>query len=270
MTEATCCEERATGAQSEGTAEATCCEERAAGAQSEGTAEATCCEERAAGAQSDSSMTDICGEGVLSIKIMEDILRYMRTEAPLLAPIFRSDGQARLLSALMLDDEERSLTQLAEQTGLAYPSVHREVARLLQAGILTERQAGRTRLLRADPDSPLVAPLREILLITTGPVPLLKDELSRIHGIESAFLHGSFAARMRRVDGPAPNDIDLMVIGGPDPDAVYDACGRVEESVHRPVNPTITTRSEFDRDSGFHTRVRNSPTVPVLGELPWH
>ena len=209
-------------------------------------------------------------DNLLSVKIMEDIIRYMRTEAPLLAPIFRSDGQARLLSALMLDDEERSLTQLAEQTGLAYPSVHREAARLLQAGILTERQAGRTRLLRADPDSPLVAPLREILLVTTGPVPLLRDELSRMHGIESAFLYGSFAARMRGVDGPAPNDIDLMVIGTPDPDEVYDVCERVEEIVHRPVNPTITTRTEFDHDSGFHSQVRDKPAIPVLGELPWH
>lgn len=210
------------------------------------------------------------GKAVLRLKIMEDILRHMRTEAPLLAPIFRSDGQARLLSALMLDDEERSLTQLAEQTGLAYPTVHREAARLLQAGILAERQVGRTRLLRADPDSPLFAPLREILLITTGPVALLAEEFSRIQGIEAAFLHGSFAARMRGVDGPAPNDIDVLVIGTPDPDEVYDACGRVEEIVRRPVNPTITTRAEFDHDSGFHTQVRNSPTVPVLGELPWH
>ena len=160
-------------------------------------------------------------------------------------------------------------TQIAEQTGLAYPTVHREAARLLQAGILRERQAGRTRLLRADQDSPLFAPLREILLITTGPVPLLQQELSRIPGIESAVLHGSFAARMRGVDGPAPNDIDVLVIGTPDPDEVYDACGRVEELVHRPVNPTVTTRTEFARDSGFHTQVRNSPTVPVLGEPPW-
>lgn len=201
---------------------------------------------------------------------MEDNIRYMRTKAPLLAPIFRSDGQARLLSALLLDDEERSLTQLAEQTRLAYPTVHREAARLLQAGILTERQAGRTRLLRADPDSPLFAPLREILLVTTGPVALLKQEFSTIREVETAFLYGSFAARMQGVDGPAPRDIDVMVIGEPDPDEVYDACGRVEEIVHRPVNPTITTRAEFDRDSGFHTQVRTSATVPVLGELPWH
>lgn len=237
--------------------EVTSCEERAGGAQSIGTTtEVTNCEERWA-------------SDVLSLKIMEDIIRYMRTKAPLLAPIFRSAGQAHLLSALLLDDQERSLTTLAEQTGLAYPTVHREAARLLQAGILAERRAGRTRLLRADPDSPLFAPLREILLITTGPVALLKEELSRIQGIESAFLHGSFASRMRGVDGPAPNDIDVLVIGTPDPDEVYDACERIEEIVHRPVNPTITTRNEFGRESGFHTQVRTSPVIPVLGELPW-
>lgn len=205
----------------------------------------------------------------LSVKIMEDILCYMRTEPPLMAPIFRSDGQAKLLSTLLLDDRERSLTELSEQTDLAYPTVHREVARLLRAGILAERQAGRTRLLRADKDSPLFAPLREILLITTGPVVLLREEFSRIEGIDSAFLHGSFAARMRGVDGPTPNDIDVMVLGEPDPEEVYDACERVEDAVHRPVNPTIITRTEFSRDSGFHTQVRSSPVVPVLGEPPW-
>lgn len=206
----------------------------------------------------------------LSVKIMEDIIRYMRTEPPLMAPIFRSDGQAQLLSALMLDDRERSLTELSEHTHLAYPTIHREVARLLQAGILAERQAGRTRLVRADQNSPLFAPLREILLISTGPVVLLREEFSQIPGIDAAFLHGSFAARMRGVDGPSPNDIDVMVIGEPTPDEVYDACERVEEAVHRPVNPTIVTRTEFDRDSGFHAHVRNSPVIPVIGEPPWH
>jgi hypothetical protein len=41
---------------------------------------------------------------------MEDDLSYMRTEAPLLAPIFRSDGQARLLSTLLLTADEKSIT----------------------------------------------------------------------------------------------------------------------------------------------------------------
>ena len=74
----------------------------------------------------------------MTLDITKDNLHYMRTEAPLLAPIFRSDGQARLLSTLLLTGEELSVTQLAERAGLAYPTAHREVARLVDAGIRVE------------------------------------------------------------------------------------------------------------------------------------
>jgi DNA-binding transcriptional ArsR family regulator len=201
---------------------------------------------------------------------MEDNLSYMRTEAPLLAPIFRSDGQARLLAVLLLGDDELSVTDLANRAGLAYPTAHREVARLLDAGILVERSAGRTRLIRANPDSPLARPLREILTISAGPVALLAEEFGRIPGVESAFLYGSFAARLQGVDGAAPNDIDVMVIGTPDVNEVYDACTRVEAAVHRPVNPTILTATELAEQSGFLDSVRSGPVVMVVGELPWH
>jgi len=192
----------------------------------------------------------------------------MRTQAPLLAPIFRSDGQARLLSTLLLTGDEMSVTDLAKGAGLAYPTTHREVARLVEAGILSERRVGRTRLIRANSESPLVDPLREILLVATGPVVVLAEELAGIEGIESAFLYGSFAARMHGDAGPAPHDIDVMVLGEPDVDAVYEACTRVEAAVQRPVNPTILTPEEFAAPSGFLDNVRRGPAVAVIGELP--
>ncbi len=198
-----------------------------------------------------------------------DNLNHMRTEAPLLAPVFRSDGQARLLSTLLLTGDERSVTDLAERAGLAYPTVHREVARLLDAGILSERLVGRTRLVRANDESPLVGPLREILTVANGPVVVLAEELARIDGIESAFLYGSIAARMLGDAGPAPHDIDVMVLGEPDVDAVYEACTRVEAAVRRPVNSTILTSEEFAAPSGLLDNVRSGPAVAVIGELPW-
>jgi DNA-binding transcriptional ArsR family regulator len=192
----------------------------------------------------------------------------MRTEPPLLAPIFRSDGQARLLSVVLLG-AELTLTELAERARLAYPTAHREVGRLLDAGIISERIVGRARVIAANDASPLVPPLREILLISSGPVALLAEEFSRLDGIDFAFLYGSFAARMRGVGGASPHDIDVMVIGAPDAGAVYDASARVEELVHRAVNPTILTRTEAEGDSGFLTQVFSHPTVPVIGVNPW-
>ncbi len=205
----------------------------------------------------------------MTLNIMEDYLGYMRTYAPLLAPIFRSAGQARLLEALLLWDDELSLTDVAHRADVAYPTAHREVARLVEAGILTERLVGRTRLIRANPDSPLAAPLREILVISAGPVALLAEELGRIAGVDSAFLYGSFAARLLGIEGAAPNDIDVMVIGTPDVDEVYESCTRVEAAVHRPVNPTILTATELADQSGFLDSVRAGSVVPVVGELPW-
>jgi hypothetical protein len=193
----------------------------------------------------------------------------MRTSAPLLAPIFRSDGQARLLSASILGGGELSLTELAERAHLAYATAHREVGRLLQAGILRERTAGKTRLISPNEASPLHAPLRDILLVATGPVVLLAEEFAEIPGIDVAFLYGSFAARMRGVVGVEPHDIDVMVIGSPDAERVYDACERVGLLVHRPVNPTIITRRELEGRSGFLDQVSRSPLVPIVGEAPW-
>lgn len=193
----------------------------------------------------------------------------MRTEAPLLAPIFRSDGQARLLSTLLLSDGELSITDLARQAELAYPSAHREVERLIEAGILDSRTVGRTRLISASDTSPLVSPLREILTIATGPVPALREAFEPIEGIASAFIYGSFAARLTGVTGPDPQDIDVMVVGDPAAQDVYEACDRVEEMVHRAVNPTILTEQEFRESTGFLETVRTQPTVPIMGEALW-
>lgn len=202
---------------------------------------------------------------MLTIDLMDINLHYMRTEAPLLAPLFRSEGQAQLLSTVLLTDEELVLSDLAGRAGLAYATAHREVARLVDAGVLGERKVGRARLISANPESPLVVPLRQILSIATGPVPLLAEEFASVGGIERAFVYGSFAARASGVPGSAPNDIDVMVIGNPIPEEIYAACDRVEGRVHRPVNPTILSPAEAERDSGFLEQVRSNPILPIIG-----
>ncbi len=147
--------------------------------------------------------------GASNVGITEDDLSYLRTEAPILAPIFRSDGQARLLSTLLLTGDELSITDLACRAGLAYPTAHREVARLLDAGIVSERQVGRSRLIRASSDSPLAGPLRAILMVATGPAVMPAEELGRIGGIHAAFLYGSSSGFLDNVrSGPA-----VVVIG---------------------------------------------------------
>ena len=187
------------------------------------------------------------------------------------APLFRSDGQARLLAELFLSGaEELNVRELAGRVGLSYATAHREVERLLEAGLLAERRVGQARLVRPDVSSPLAAPVRELLLVSAGPVPLLRAELGEVPGVVSVFLFGSFAARLSGQRGSAPADIDVMVVGTPDPMAVYDSCRRVGEQVRRDVNPTIMTPDELTAaPSGFITQVRAGAMVPIIGDVPW-
>ena len=199
---------------------------------------------------------------------MDNIIHPVRNEPPLLAPIFRSGTQARLLSELLLTGDELSLSDLAQRTESPYATAHREVGRLIDAGILVERAVARTRLVRANADSPLVSPLRDILATVTGPVVYLRQQLAAIAGVDSAFIYGSFAARASGIEGPPPNDVDVMVIGTADLDEVHEACDRVEANVKRPVNATLLTSSEFERESttGFLTTVMTGPRLPIIGD----
>jgi hypothetical protein len=147
----------------------------------------------------------------------------MTRNTSVLAPVLRSETQARLLAAVLLHpDREASIADLARETGSDPGNLHSEVERLVQAGILTDRRAGRTRLLRAG-NSALIGPLTNLLLLGYGPKTVVENALRGISGIEQAFIGGSWAARYEGQPGAFPNDVDVVVVGKPDRDDVIDA-----------------------------------------------
>lgn len=65
--------------------------------------------------------------------------------------------------------------------------------------------------------------------------------------------------------GAGPNDIDLLVIGEPELDALYAACRRAEAELRLDVNPLVRSKADWRaRGSGFLADVRKGPLVPVL------
>jgi DNA-binding transcriptional ArsR family regulator len=139
----------------------------------------------------------------------------MTRQLSVLAPVLRSETQARLLAALLLQPgREASIADVARETGSDPGNLHAEVERLVRAGILADRRVGRTRLLRAG-DSPLIRPLADLLVLGYGP--------KIAAGVARAFIGGSWAARYSGQPGPFPHDIDVIVIGNPDRDDTTDA-----------------------------------------------
>lgn len=189
-----------------------------------------------------------------------------RRPAPSLLPIFRSQQQAELL-ALILDDPstEHSLAGLTERTGIPYSSVHREVERAEESGLVTSRLVGKTRLIRADPASPYFNGLSDVLVKAFGVPWVLGQALSGIGGIDAAYVFGSWAARFAGETGGRPvGDIDLLVLGEPHRDEVYAAASTAERRLGRAVQVTIRSADWLTEGSGtFHDTVAGRPLVPV-------
>lgn len=198
----------------------------------------------------------------------QDILRYVRTSAPPLLPIFRSRLQGELLAATLLRPErEESLTELARRLEADVGTVQREVSRLERAGILRTRRVGQTRLAGADTDSPIYAPLAELVLRAFGPVQVVAEEFVGIERVDEIFLFGSWAARYAGEEGPAPVDVDVLVIGRPNRDAVHEAALRSERRLGREVNATIRTKASWEAATdGFVRQLRRSPLVSVTSQ----
>jgi DNA-binding transcriptional ArsR family regulator len=190
----------------------------------------------------------------------------MRTSAPPLLPLFRSAQQARLLTELfVLQREARSLTELAEASGIPLQTVQREVERLERAGLIRSLRVGRTRLVEADRQSPYFGELRALLGKAFGPAAVLRELISPLAGVRAAFIFGSWARRYAGEEGPAPADIDLLVIGSPVPEAVYAACREAESRLGLPVNPSIVPEPAWKAaESGFLRTLREEPRVAVV------
>lgn len=193
----------------------------------------------------------------------------MKVAASSLAPILRSDTQGRILARLFADPSTgHNLSELTEWADSSMPTVQREVGRAEQAGIVTTEKIGPTRLVKANPNHPLFSAISQIVLSTYGPPLIVAREFRDIAGARAVILFGSWAARYVGEPGPAPNDIDVLIIGSADRDAIDDAAERAERTIGLPVQATVRSRSQWSsaRDS-FLREVKRRPFVVVLADV---
>ena len=187
-----------------------------------------------------------------------------QTACPRALAILRSQQQGEILALLLGDpDLELSLTEIAARTGVPHPSVYREIQRAEQAGLVTSRKIGNTRLVRANTASPYYSGLAEILTRAFGVPAVLAEALRDVNGITAAYIYGSWAARHEGQPGQRPvGDIDVLILGEPDRDRLYAALSTAEQRLARPVQATIRDRDWLESGSGaFHDTVTSRPLV---------
>lgn len=197
-------------------------------------------------------------------------MQRVRTAAPPLLPVFRSRLQGRLLALVLADPGvEWTVDQLSGRTGEPYQTVANEVRRLQAADLVAVRSVGRSKLLRANEGSPYFRPLAQLALMSFGPPLVVSEEFASLEEVQEIFIFGSWAARYEGEAGPAPRDVDVLVVGEPDRDAVYDAARRSEQKLGREVNVTIRSAGQWRSGAdGFTRQLRSSPLLKIPQYVP--
>lgn len=199
----------------------------------------------------------------------------MGARAPGLAGIFRSDTQLRMLGELAASgDKALSISELARRSSSPYSQIHREVERLLEMQLLEEEWVGRTRTVRLSDRTAYVAPLRQILLMTYGPLPALREALQDLPYVVHASIFGSWARRYAGLPGPPPQDVDLLVVFDashpqfPEEDTfpIFQAIARANDRLPTDeINATLVPLDEWNEaTSAFLQQVRDEPRVAVI------
>ena len=192
----------------------------------------------------------------------------MRTAAPSLAPLFRSQHQLSILASLFLYGGEWTISELAQHAEVPMATASREVHRLVDAGLASLEPRGQLRLVRANLDLPWAGPLVELLDQTVGPIHHLRAQLDSPEwsAIDEVHIFGSWARRYRGVPGPQPNDLDVVLLTRePMPaGAIVRFQRELEERIHMPVDAFAVLPEDWAEPEDQALRaVQSQPNVRV-------
>lgn len=192
----------------------------------------------------------------------------MRTKPPSYLPLFRSELQLRLLGLLVLHPGRAwTADQLTDTLDAPAASVHRELHRALDAGLIERDESLRPHRYQRAVESPLHDALRELLARTVGLEEELRRVLGQSEGVQAAVIHGSWAGGQLRPG----SDVDVLVVGDADLSSLRTAVRKAGRRAGREVDLTVLRpdelRAGLRESNGFLTKIFEGPTKPLVGEL---
>lgn len=191
----------------------------------------------------------------------------MKHPAAALSPFVRSDALGAVLAETLLHpDEEISISALARRAGIGVSLAHKEVGRLVEDDVLRDRREGNSRLVRANTEHPLFVPMRTIVAATYGPVPVLRELLAEVDGVQEAHLYGSWAARRSGEPGHFPRDVDVLVVGTATRSALAEVSATARDRLGVEVNVHRTDAGSWAHPEGnpFLETVAARPRVALV------
>ncbi|MES9884030.1 MAG: nucleotidyltransferase domain-containing protein [Sedimenticola sp.] len=184
-----------------------------------------------------------------------------------LASLLFKNYRRRVLGLLLLHpDEAYHVREIARLTGTVAGTLHKELSRLSEAGVLLNQRRGNQLLYRANRDCPVFEELAGILRKTSGLVDVLAEGLWPLADrITVALVFGSMASGKAN----AASDVDLLVLGDVGFAEVVKCLHPLQQQLGREINPKVYTLTEWNRlvvkRQGFATEVMDKPKLFVIG-----
>lgn len=161
----------------------------------------------------------------------------------MLIDILLGSYRKKVLSQLLLHpDADYHVRELARLTDTAPGTLHKELARLAEAGLLLRKVQGNQVRYQANRQCPVFEELASLLRKTTGAAEVLAEALAPLQP-PLALIFGSVA----RGTETAHSDVDLLVVADAGFADVVKAIYPAQATLGRDINPVVYSVKEFRR-----------------------
>jgi predicted nucleotidyltransferase len=184
----------------------------------------------------------------------------------LLDLLFGAYRQRALTQLLLHPDSSYHVRELARLTGTTPGTLHKELARLAEVGLLLRERQGNQVRYCANRECPVFPELAGLFRKTTGLVGVLAEALRSLQPApDLALVFGSLA----RGDENARSDVDLLLIADCTFGAAVKALHPAQEILQREINPVLYSTAEFFRRvaarEGFALNILANPKLFIIG-----
>lgn len=185
----------------------------------------------------------------------------------MLSDVLFGEYRKRILGLLLLHPEQSyHVRELARLTNTSAGTLHKELSKLSDAGILQSKKVGNQQHYSANVQCPIFEELAGIFRKTSGLADVIADALSSVkHQIQLAMVFGSVA----RGEEQANSDIDVMVVGDIGFGDVVSLLYESQVTLRREINPVVYSMDSFksrvEKNDSFIKEILNKPKLFIIG-----
>lgn len=150
----------------------------------------------------------------------------------------------KFLSLIFLNEKERFyVNELAKLIGEDPSNVYKKLLELKREGLLSDEFSGKERYFFLNQKYPFLREYKKIILKGFGFEKILKEKLSKMEGVRSVYIFGSYAKNKLSLE----SDIDILIIGDFDTLKLQKKLLEIQRLTGRELNSIELTEKEFMR-----------------------